>query len=125
MTPTLQDDYLFDLVHALLDESRGCQIGERRDQPRTKYDCVQLIAPYDGVTMPSQAEFRRAHCRDLASGGFSFFAENPPQTDQLIVALGSVPFNFFVADVVRVKQADVDTTGSFLVGCQFVRRLEA
>ncbi len=80
MTTTLQDDYLFELVHALLEESRGYQVGERRDQPRNRYDCVQLVAPYDGVTLPTQAEFRRAHCRDLASGGFSFFAEQPPET---------------------------------------------
>ena len=125
MTPTLQDDYLFELVHALLEESRGYQVGQRRATPRTNYDCVQLIAPYDGITMPSQAEFRRAHCRDLASGGFSFFAEQPPEADKLIVALGAVPFNFFVADVVCVKQADVDSTGSYLIGCQFVERLEA
>ena len=125
MTATLQDDYLFDLVHTLLEESRGYQVGERREQPRTRYDCVQLIAPYDGLALPSQADFRRAYCRDLASGGFSFFAEQPPETDKLVVALGPVPFNFFIADVVRVKQADVDTTGSYLVGCQFVRRLEA
>ena len=123
MTATLQDDYLFELVSALLEESRSYQVGERRDQPRTKYDCVQLIAPYDGSKMPSQAEFRRAYCRDLAAGGFSFFAEQPPETDQMVVALGSVPFSFFVADIVRVKQSDVDTTGRYLVGCQFVERL--
>ena len=124
MTATLQDDYLFDLVSALLEESRGYQVGERREKPRTKYDCVQLIAPYDGFTMPSQAEFRRVYCRDLAAGGFSYFAEHPPEAEKLIVALGSVPFSFFVADVVRVKQADVDMTGSYLVGCQFVERVE-
>ena len=125
MTATLQDDRLFDLVDALLQQSRGEPTTERRGQQRTKYNCVQLVAPYDGLTLPSQAEFRRAHCRDLASGGFSFFAERPPETDKLIVALGPVPFQFFVADVVRFKQADVDTTGSYLIGCQFVERLEA
>ena len=124
MTTATQDEYLFELVHELLEESRGYQVGERRDGQRTKYDCVQLVAPYNGVTMPSQAEFRRAHCRDLASGGFSFFAEQPPQTDQLIVALGDVPFTFFVAEVKRVRQADVDLTGSYLIGCKFVERLE-
>ena len=123
MSAALQDEYLFELIHALLEESRGYQVGQRRAAPRTKYDCVQLIAPYDGFTMPSQAEFRRAHCRDLAKGGFSFFAEQPPETEQLIVALGAVPFSFFVADVVRVKQADVDHTGSYLIGCRFVERL--
>lgn len=123
MPVTTQDVELFQLVHELLQESRGYQLGERRDRPRASYDCVQLIAPYDGLTMPSQAQFRRAHCRDLASGGFSFFAEQPPDADRLIVALGSVPFTFFVAEVVRVKRSDVDHTGSYLVGCRFVERL--
>ena len=123
MPATLNDEYLFELVHALLEESRGYQVGERRTQPRTQYDCVQLIAPFDGVNMPSQAEFRRAYCRDLAAGGFSYFSEQPPENEKLIVALGSVPFTFFVADVLRVKKADVDTTGSYLIGCQFVERL--
>ena len=124
MAVMTQDVELFELVHELLQESRGYQVGERRGEPRTKYDCVQLVAPYDGFSMPSQAQFRRAHCRDLASGGFSFFAEQPPEEEQLVVALGSVPFMFFIADVVRVKRADVDLTGSYLVGCRFVRRLE-
>ena len=119
-----QDVELFELVHELLEESRGYQVGERRGEPRNKYDCIQLIAPYDGYTMPSQAQFRRAHCRDLASGGFSFFAEQPPEEDKLVVALGTVPFAFFVAEVVRVTRADVDHTGSHLVGCRFVERLE-
>lgn len=123
MTATAQDEYLFELVHALLEESKGVQFGQRRANERAKYDCVQLIAPYDGYTMPTQAEFRRAHCRDLAPGGFSFFAEQPPETEQLIVALGAVPFSFFIADVVRVKQSDVDHTGSYLVGCRFLERL--
>jgi len=123
MAELTQDVDLFELVHALLEESRGYDTGERRRQPRSKYDCVQLVAEYDGFTMPSQAEFRRAHCRDLASGGFSFFAERPPETERLIVALGPVPFTFFVAEVVRVTQADVDLTGSYLIGCRFVERL--
>lgn len=122
-TETSQDVDLFDLVHALLDESRGYQVGERREQPRTKYDCVQLLAPYDGTVMPTQEDFHRVYCRDLASGGFSFFAEAPPEEDQLIVALGKVPPQFFIAEVVRVRRADVDLTGSFLIACRFVRRL--
>ena len=123
MTATAQEESLFDLVHALLEESKGDEFGQRRATQRAKYDCVQLIAPYDGFTMPTQAEFRRAHCRDLASGGFSCFAEHPPETEQLVVALGAVPFSFFVAEVVRVKQSDVDHTGSYLVGCRFVEKL--
>ncbi len=124
MAQATEDVHLFDLIHELLEQSRGYQVGERRGEPRTPYDCVQLVAPYDGVNMPTQAEFRRAHCRDLASGGFSFFAESPPEEERLIVALGSVPFSFFVAEVVRVKRADVDLTGTYLVGCRFVERLE-
>lgn len=123
MTIAQEDVDLFELVHELLEQSRGHQVGERRRQQRNKYDCVQLLAPYDGVSRPSQADFRRVQCRDLASGGFSYFAEAPPEEERLIVALGAVPFTFFVAEVVRVKRADVDHTGSYLVGCRFVERL--
>ena len=62
-------------------------------------------------------------CRDLSSTGFSFVSYRQPQTDYVIIALGAVPFKFFVAEIAHVSRAETLNTTNFLVGCRFLRRV--
>jgi hypothetical protein len=94
----------------------------RRSQTRSPYDCVQLIAPYDGQKLPRQADFRHVVCRDISTSGVSFVVPHALPTERVIVALGTVPFSFLIAEVVRSELTD---DGEVFVGCRFVERLKS
>jgi hypothetical protein len=109
------------LVSAMRTDSPTGEERNRRSRERSRYQCVQLVAPYDGQKRPTQADFRHVICRDLSTGGFSFVVPHPLATKQLIVALGAIPFSFVVAEVVR---SELTEHGEVLVGCRFVERLK-
>ncbi len=98
--------------------------GEHRHSTRKKFTCIQLVAPYDGRQMPSQAEFQQQICHDLSPTGFSFWQEKPLAPTHLIVALGEVPFLFFVAEIVHQAYEPLGEPGGWRIGCRFIRRVE-
>ncbi len=123
---TAQHEFdLLETIDELLTEQDSAYHDERRGGQRHGYDCVQLLAPYDGHRLPTQEEFRQVQCRDLSPTGFSFLAYRQPATEFLLVALGAVPFKFFVAKIIHVRASEHDVNQSFLIGCRFVRRVVA
>jgi hypothetical protein len=121
-TPTSPDTALFDLVHDLLKEETTAARNRRREE-RRPYNCVQLLAPFDGERLPMQAEFRPVRCRDLSQRGFSFYTTAPPAHPQVVIALGQVPFKFFAAAIRNVRPVERHGRTQYMVGCQFVKRL--
>jgi len=117
------DADLYREISELLNEQRALLGSDRRTDDRRPYACLQLVAPYDGETLPSQDEFRRERCNDLSASGFSFVSARRPATSKIVVALGQVPFLFFVADIVRVHEVESDFGDEFFVGCHFVNRV--
>jgi hypothetical protein len=111
----------FEALHELLEEQKGSS--DRRRAARHAYECVQLLALYDGRNSPAQADFRGVLCHDLSPGGFSFYADEAPRLPYVIVALGAIPFNFFVARVLRVTLAEAEAEASHIVACRFIRRV--
>jgi hypothetical protein len=95
-----------------------------RHNTRQHFYCIQLIAPYDGRRMPSQAEFQPFPCHDLSPTGFSYWQQAPVAASHLIVALGEVPFLFFVAEIVHQAYEPHGELGSWRIGCRFIRRVE-
>jgi len=118
------DAAFFDMIHSLLDAQSTDENRERRGDRRHPYRHVQLMAPYDGHELPLQADFRPVQCHDLSPNGFSFHAPGPPDFDHIVIALGTVPFTFFSAEVVHVHEAPGGSVPQYLVGCRFVRRIE-
>jgi hypothetical protein len=112
----------FEAVHEVLEEQPG-NAADRRRATRHPYECIQLLALYDGHNLPVQADFRGVLCRDLSPGGFSFFADEAPRSPYVIIALGVVPFAFFVARVLRVRHAGPADAAGHLVACRFIRRV--
>jgi hypothetical protein len=96
---------------------------ERRTSARRKFVCWQLVAEYDGWSLPSQQDFRLHLCQDISAGGISFLADERPRNDQLIIALGTIPFIFFHLRVVRVGRRTDLPDEPYQVGCRFVRRV--
>lgn len=129
---------IFEQIHELLEQQRqgkrrtpvGSPTGgtlprfETRTGRRRPYQCAQLLAPLKGRTPPAQTDFQLVQCCDISPGGFSYYAETRPKSDQVVIALGLAPFAFFVAQIVRVQHPEESGDGRLLVGCKFLHRLE-
>jgi len=114
---------LYREITELLQEQRSLLGSDRRTNDRRPYECLQLVAPYDGVSLPGQEAFRQERCNDLSSTGFSFISTRRPATSKVVVALGQVPFLFFVAEIVHVHDVASDFGDEFFVGCHFLHRV--
>jgi hypothetical protein len=122
MTALIEAD-LFETISELLAEQHAISGDERREGARRSYDCIQLLAPYDANLLPKQEDFRQVQCRDLSPRGFSFLSYRQPATDHVVVALGAVPFKFFVAKIIHSNPSENEHSEGYLVGCRFIRRL--
>lgn len=114
---------LLSAIESILSEQAAHATDERRTDARHHYECTQLLAPFDGDSLPQQADFRQVQCRDLSPSGFSFYTYRQPESDQVVVALGAVPFRFFVAEIIHMSISSDEGGQDFLVGCRFARRL--
>ena len=68
-------------------------------------------------------DFQLVHCRDLSPKGFSFYHQSLPRHRRLIVALGTPPFKFFEAEMVRREPAHREREQGWIIGCRFNREL--
>ena len=117
------DDDLYEMVLSLLREQNEASRPNRRDNQRYSFPCVQLLAPYDGECLPGPEQLRQVLCHDLSPSGFSFLAYTKPETPQVIAALGPIPLQFFVAEIMHVRPTLSSDGHEFHVGCRFLRRL--
>jgi hypothetical protein len=124
MPTSAVDRGFYELVSNLIEAEKAEQLHTRRGNRRRKYACIQLVAPYAQGQRPHQSAFRHVECRDLSACGFSYYATQPPESGQLIVALGPVPFVFLKAEVVRQSEVTQRGRGKFLLGCRFIERFE-
>ncbi|HUT10709.1 MAG TPA: GAF domain-containing protein [Thermoguttaceae bacterium] len=96
---------------------------EQRNSPRRTFQYRQAIAPMYGDVLPSRKKFFTVVCDDISAGGLSFYMENPPEFEKLVVALGQPPsVSFFTAEVVRVIERELDGQPVHLIGCRFTGR---
>jgi hypothetical protein len=129
-TPTAAgaDASFYSLVHELIEAEKLFALQSRpapegRAVGRRTFDCQQLLAPFDGVRLPSQSEFRPVACRDLSPGGFSFVVPQPAEFLAVVVALGQVPFKFFTAQVQNQSRVRHKGRIAYRVGCRFTGRI--
>lgn len=118
-----EDAAMYSTIHALLDEQQQPRQVEHRQGERRSFTCAQLLAPYDGWTLPKQCDFRLVECRDISPSGFSFISPDRPEYEHLVIALGDIPFTFFSAQVMHAKPAAPKPGNPYLVGCKFLHRL--
>jgi hypothetical protein len=123
MTETHPDAGFFASVSSAIEAARQRESPERRDSNRREFSCVQLVASMHGGRLPDQSQFRPVRCRNLSPTGFSFIAPRPVDSEEVIVALGQVPFRFFRADVVYCTRPANDDAKGYVVGCRFTGRV--
>jgi hypothetical protein len=124
MSTTEYDAGLFETISALISEHLTENRQNRRSNPRHPYECVQLLAPFDGTELPGLDELRPVLCHDLSRCGFSFLSYERPKTNLVIAALGRIPPKFFVAEILHVHPTHTSDDHEYQVGCRFIRRLE-
>jgi len=97
---------------------------ERRTSPRCTYRYSQSVAPMYDRVLPSPDEFFKVTCEDISAGGISFYLDQAPKFESLVVALGTPPkVTYFAADVVRIVEKELDGRKMHLVGCRFTGRI--
>jgi hypothetical protein len=121
----MTDAELFTALHHALEELTALDTStDRRLNSRRPFQCVQMLAPYDGITLPDQHAYTRSMFYDLSPTGFSYLADAPPETSLLVTALGRTPFRFFVAEIVHERRVEHEGRRRILVGCRFVSRVQ-
>lgn len=97
---------------------------DKRTSPRRRYKYRQSIAPMYGGVIPPRRKFFEVICEDISGGGISFYLDQAPDFDQLVVALGRPPLlTYFTAEVVRTIERVIDGYQVYLVGCRFMGRV--
>jgi PAS domain S-box-containing protein len=109
----------------LIDQQKSPQTArEQRASPRLGYGFRQQIAPIYGGAIPQKKDFRYVQCHDISRGGFSFYLNEPPDYEDLVIALGSPPqLNYLAARVTRVAEEERESGTVCVVGCRFTGRL--
>jgi hypothetical protein len=98
---------------------------EMRSSPRKKYRFNQRIGPMHGGLLPTTDEYFNVECNDISKGGISFYLKRPPGCEQFAVVLGQKPkVTILAAKVVNTKEVEHDDQQMYLVGCQFIDRLQ-
>lgn len=101
-------------------------IEERRRHTRFAFHATQQVAPYVHGKIPPATAFRPVDCHDISCGGLSYYLNQPPLVNDIVLALtirGEV--KYLSAHIVRTT-ATLTTDGlKYLVGCRFVGRLDA
>ncbi|MGE0610275.1 MAG: hypothetical protein AB7O62_24510 [Pirellulales bacterium] len=110
---TRDDTEFFSMVHRL----SAPALPQERMHDRHAYQRIQRVAPVFGGRMPDKAAFREVRCFDLSATGFSYLTLTPPESDELVVALGTPPH------LTHFKASVVHETTYQLVGCRFVDRV--
>jgi PAS domain S-box-containing protein len=97
---------------------------DQRRSPRRAYRYRQRIAPLADERFPAPGGFFEVEFWDISACGFSFFMEQLPKFEMLVAALGRPPsVAHFTARVMRVARMTQGDTTRYLVGCDFVDRV--
>jgi hypothetical protein len=98
--------------------------GERRRHVRRSYPYRQSIGYVLDGRLPGPDEFHTVQCNDIAANGFSFLSRTPPQSDSLVVALGTAPrLTYIAAQIVHATRIEQNGRKLFLVGCCYTNRV--
>jgi len=106
--------------HRLGDSTLGLE------SKRYPYDCLQRAVPWsEGEPFPAPHRIETVRCHDISVSGISFFWPDEPGFSKVVISIGSGEKQvFMVAEVRQHKAVYKHQQVAYLVGCQFVRRLE-
>jgi hypothetical protein len=96
-----------------------------RSSPSKEYHCCQPIAPLYGDIPPEADDYFKVECHDISQGGISFFLKRPAGCEKFAIVLGQKPMiTTLIGRVVYSKEVEHKDERMYLVGCQFIGRLQ-
>jgi hypothetical protein len=138
------DAAFFNLMHHFLAASTKAENGaggNSRGSERRSFRLIQRIAPGYCWEVPPPSAWIEVHCYDLAQAGFSFFLDDKPSFERLVVMFRAGEPIYVAARVDHWRPVVVDAWGGIvdassspagasalesaskvLVGCSFLRR---
>jgi len=91
---------------------------------RRPYPVKQFVAFFNRE-LPGADGFEQVLCNDISMGGISFYLNRRPDTEQVVISLGTARnLTFMVLQVKSFRLAFTNGQRCFRIGCQFVRRLD-
>jgi hypothetical protein len=98
---------------------------DKRGADRRPFESEQLIAQYNGRRMPKAWSFRLHKCRDVSTGGLSFYSDQRMASEFVIVRLGSaMESKFVVGSIVRTTRVRLPDGDSYCIACKFIEVLD-
>ena len=127
--PSIQDVSFYELVHKILTRQLEAEVDDdddRRGRDRQTFATHQAVAPVVNGRMPNKEQLRDVMCRDLSTSGISFYASQPPESDQLLVRLTtSHRVTYLTAQVAHCRPIADGGDAAFIVGCRFTGRVDS
>lgn len=91
---------------------------------RKSYPVRQHVGFFSGQ-LPDGEAFETVLCNDISVEGISFFLDRPPDTDTLVISLGTTPqLTFMLAQVVNQRSFLSNGGESYRIGCRFLSKLD-
>ena len=123
-TQSLESKFRIDPL-AIFKQTASEPRSDKRRSKRVPYEATIQVAPYNGRRTPSSNLFEEVITRDLSATGISFFQTGEPTSEQVVLRLGSdTNPQHLIAKVVRFQEGYFLRKRQFLVGCQFVGRID-
>lgn len=96
---------------------------ERRRRQRRAFPYCQSIAPVLNGSLPKKEAFRHVECHNITAGGFAYLSEKLPESNQVVIALGSPPqLTYLIAQVVHTTPTTHNGKPMYLIGCSYTGR---
>lgn len=92
------DAQFHQVIHQLMNSQRWL---ERRDHQRAPFTSTQRIAPLREDKLPRGKDFLEVRCNDLTPTGFSFFVNEEPDFEQIVIAFEASSEIIYVRAAVR------------------------
>ena len=106
----------------MIPENSQTDNADVRAGSRSAYSAIQRVVFHEESQSPAASMFQPVRCRDISTGGIALFVSAPPRARFCTVALAQGEKVIYVrCRVVRTCPAD-DSSGAWLVGCEFLDR---
>lgn len=94
---------------------------------RRRFSSVQMVAPYDGTSLPDDDMFFQVLCHDISTRGFAYFSATRPMYDHVIVRLTDTQgcIHQLKARVAHWREGYWEKKRQLLIGCEFQERVSA
>jgi len=96
---------------------------EKRAPRRVNFSGLAEIAPLRDNSEPDALQFSAVRCRDLSCGGFSYYADAPPDFEHAVVRFPKRSRTIHLLARIVHHVQPIRTSSEYLIGCQFLSKL--